>query len=708
MNFEKLLQERLSTKSFLLLSALCSPSDEELYNVLGTTKNDHQIQLIIDWSLTTKSKSEQFWNILRSIDEPNRYLQKFIGANGDKFVYDNFIKFAKTHLENPVVLQLFGTFNLVDDDLIEIFTLSNNLKIQHLLTNSQLQKLTDLNLITQEHSEISLKLIKVDAFYEVRRKMYIYQLTKDFTKLQASPEQILKHFKTLCTGDVSQQLMESFPITTGYHLFNVENFKQEKVPNIIKLLNEEPPIDNRPPPNLKKLKELINEDGEFSIDDELFKFFQSLIQSSSQLEYTHIILSSIDDFISTKQFDKLNRLLLALINTKDLINIILFQSGYSILYKLLDYIDFESFNSDDEFQELYSYCSIGLLTIIYIIEIFQINLSNFEINSFTISFLNNFYYRLIDNLTNNLPELDNDEQTIITNYNNLTIEWITALFNADEGLSDDLIKSLNIKQIYKFMPIIYKQAILATDIGSISFQMLNNGLDYLSQTFLLPITVCLIKWIKRNGNELQFKIDSIDSNVVNVIKEIINHNTNVVVDKNINFWDNFKTYDFNKFELLKNKKLETIYYIIQQTAFITEESKLFINVLISFVVSESISNENDKEYWKNQLTNNIPSSQAPPQESSFTSSIDNHYSSIFNDDQKDVDEIDEFFNEEDIEMKISTSEQLQKQFSIASKIDCFLYYFIKIKNSINVTNLYYNTVNTLVEKFIEEIDNFEI
>ncbi|KAI5954431.1 NUT1 [Candida jiufengensis] len=737
MNFQKLLQtstsEKLSSKSFILLSALCSPQEKELYDVLQNITNDHQIQLIVDWSLATKTNSENFWIKLAKIDESNKFLQKFLGVSAPDFSYKHFINYAKTHIENHVVLQLLGTFNPTDENLIELFEVASQpnvlyQKIKHLLSSSQTKRLMDLNLITsqeeEEEEQISLKLNKLDTYLEIRRKLWIYETTKSFIRLQITPERFLNHFKTLCTGDVSQQLLESFSIETkGYHQFNVQNFMSEKLPQILNLLGEDLPT-KKESPDLKKLNELINDSGsDFSLEDnQLFEYFKNLTQKSGQLDYSLTIINNIEEFINSKQYEKLNKLLLALINNKDLINIILFNTGCTLLYKLIDYIDFENFkiDSDDDFQELYSYASIGLLSIIYIIEIFEIDLTNLDLNTFTINFLSNFYYRLVDNLTNNLPEQidDDDDKTIVSNYDNLMIEWINALFNDsnDDGLSDELIKSLNVKQIYKFMPIIYKQAILATNLGSIDFGMLNNGLDYLSQTFLLPVTVCLVKWMKRNDNELLGKVleifKSIDPNISGVVNEIINHKIQQPVDKNSNIWDTIKYgSNFDKFDLLKYNKLEIIQYIIQETFSLSEESKLFVNILVSLVISDSITTKHDKEYWRNQLTTTTPSDEVPQIEKVFTSSIDYHFSSIFNDEQqKDVDEFDEFFtnNEEDIEMKIPTSESLQQLQSLTKKKNCFLYYFVKIKNSTTSSNLFHNTIKSINEKFLEEIDNWEI
>ncbi|KGQ83097.1 hypothetical protein MEU_05849, partial [Candida albicans P37005] len=189
----------------------------------------------------------------------------------------------------------------------------------------------------------------------------------------------------------------------------------------------------------------------------------------------------------------------------------------------------------ENFQDYYSYCGNLIISVITIVEIFQIDLSKLEIKlssgsseSFIIDYLNNFYYRMCDNLVNTEPtNCDNDDRIIIDNYNNLMIDWVNALFDdRNEGLSDELIKSLNIKQIYKIIPIIYRQGIIDTNNKKINWEILNNGLEYLSQPFLTPIIPIIIKSLLRDftiDNDLKFKI----------IRELIKDNNNNNNDERI-------------------------------------------------------------------------------------------------------------------------------------------------------------------------------
>ncbi|KAK6205066.1 mediator of RNA polymerase II transcription subunit 5 [Scheffersomyces amazonensis] len=287
-------------------------------------------------------------------------------------------------------------------------------------------------------------------------------------------------------------------------------------------------------------EKLININGEFTSLEEsgLISYCDSLptlleLSYKRQTELSLVVLDIMKDLIQSKQHEKLNRLLLSILNNIQLLNIIAFNSTpEKLLFLLIDFIDSEYYdvaNDDDEnFQESYSYCGVIILATILIIETFKIDLSCISFkNSFLIEYINDFYYRLCDNLTNQAPLAvkDNEEDSIIIiNYNNLLTDWVNALFDdSNDGLSDELIKSIGIKQIYKLIPIVYQQAIVATEFGKIDFKILTNGLDYLSQIFLIPCIISIIQWLLK---KIRISKQDNDSLFIKVLFEIIKSNNN--------------------------------------------------------------------------------------------------------------------------------------------------------------------------------------
>lgn len=802
-----LLQEaigkKLPQKSFILLLTLCTPNtDDDIQQIFHSSLTDEQIHLFVDWAVSSQSNCHMFWSNLSKAEEgiQVRFLQEVRREfNHRDYVYHEFTKYVFEYLNNHTsstdivneMIHLLGLMKETDSvDFVELFKLIKktgyNLQqtTRGVLTPEQLNHLAELNLIESESFEstpevgVSLDVTnKLDTYLEIKRKLWIYQITRDFNKLQLynDTSKFIHHFKTCVVNQanehIAQVLMQLFPFDVeGFHLFNVKNFILTKVPQILAELHvgsDQLAVPDqikqllvpKPEPDLKRLRDLLNTDPELTSFDEsgLVDYIAELSKRGSQEKVTETVLDSMREFIRTKQLEKLNRILLALMSNIEMINIILFHTNMSLLHILTDYVDFETFTTglDDDFQDVYSYCSVCVLSILLIIEVFQIDLSKIEINSYSVGFVNNFFYRLGDNLTNNTPlEKDEDDLTIIGNYNNLVTEWINALFDdSNDGLSDELMKSLSIKQIYKLMPVIYKQAIVARKLGKINNAILSNGLDYLSQPFLFPVIACLVKWMARDStdtelykevmlelvkpnigqstNPMSYAILNICGNDVLKlvddyrIRKVIHYRGKGVEDVS-NVWEKVKySSNFDQFDLLLHNKRDTIHYLIRELYTFQEtkdeNSKLFINLLVSMLILDSIETKDDVEYWKQELNK---TSQTQTEggngngngngEEYFSCTLDYHFSSIFNDDVDKDNDSDELLNSNndndndqvDIEMKAPSSEEMRTAQRQLVLRDSLLSHFRAIKDKTNHTNLFYKTVKILTDKILEELDNW--
>lgn len=256
---------------------------------------------------------------------------------------------------------------------------------------------------------------------------------------------------------------------------------------------------------------LMNINTEFTSLEEskLIEFFQSLPSTNlayltrKQEQLSKLAHSLVDSFVREKNNEKLSRFLLAMLNCLPVANYIFFnesQGPLNMLYKLITYIDGESFSVEDDdsnFQDTYAYFGIILSGVVSIAVFFGVDLHSVNMkSSYTVDYINKFYFRLCDDLTNQVKSSDEDESTIASNYNNLFGDWVNALFDvSNDGLSDDLLKSVNVKQIYKLIFIIFQRAVSARVVGSLSVSSLNNGVDYLSQNFLVPCSMEVIQWI---------------------------------------------------------------------------------------------------------------------------------------------------------------------------------------------------------------------
>ncbi|EGV65369.1 mediator complex subunit [Yamadazyma tenuis] len=238
-----------------------------------------------------------------------------------------------------------------------------------------------------------------------------------------------------------------------------------------------------------------------------------------QVDLISTMKNMMDLLVDEQSLEKLNRLLLILLKSPKLFQVFMFNlSDREIIFKLIKLLDNDSFklndNNEGSFQEFFSYFGVLLLFIMQCSE--YINMDFNMKNSFTSTYLHN--YNL--NYTNLTPvfneEVENDK-TIASNYNSLINDWINSLFDEAEGLSDDLIKSIDVKQVYQLIPLIYQQAVIAFINGKINLKILNNGLDYLSQNFLLPCSVSIVKWIL---SKISLKNKNLN-NYLTVLKEIM-------------------------------------------------------------------------------------------------------------------------------------------------------------------------------------------
>lgn len=246
----------------------------------------------------------------------------------------------------------------------------------------------------------------------------------------------------------------------------------------------------------------LEESGLIPYVSNLWRQFQ--YSDVKQRELTTTVVEFIDQFITNRSNDKLTRLLLLLTHTPATLSMVFVALDVlRLVYKLIKYVNtaFED-NDVNDYQEYCSQFGVILLCITQLVEYFELNRHpNFPTikSMFVIDYLNNFYYRLCDNLTVEVASSDEADEIIIANFTNHMNDWIRALFdvNNEEGLSDDIIKLVNVKQICKVIPLVYQQAIVAYNCGKIDIRVLNNGMEFLTQQFLVPCSLSILEWLTR-------------------------------------------------------------------------------------------------------------------------------------------------------------------------------------------------------------------
>lgn len=323
------------------------------------------------------------------------------------------------------------------------------------------------------------------------------------------PYDLRKHFLRSCIYHkivTLETFTKKFPEAADTLSLSLITHETEQLSHIDSLTSE---LNNK----------LLEVNTEFTSLEEsrLIEYFRSLSSSNllylkmKQQQLSKLSHNAVDTLVKDKSNEKLGRLLISMANNPAVSSIIFFHDPlgpWGLMNKLITYLDQESFRVDEDdsnFQDTYGYFGVILSGIISIAVHFDVDFKLIDVkDSYTINFINRFFYRHCDDLTTKVVGSDEDETTIVANYNTLLQDWINALFDvSNEGLSDDLIKSNNVKQTYKLITIIFQQAITANMLGALSTSGLNNGLDYLSQNFLAPCSLEIMEWLLSGIGPLQ-------------------------------------------------------------------------------------------------------------------------------------------------------------------------------------------------------------
>lgn len=517
-------------------------------------------------------------------------------------------------------------------------------------------------------------------------------------------------------------------------------------------------------------------------ESNLIEYFNEIpsrikLSMNKQVELVQNFENFIDILINELNFEKLNRLILLILQNDKLFNLFLFNlSNKTTIFKLIKLIDNEFFkiNDDNEsmFQEIYSYFGNLILFMMKISKF--INLEVLTKNSFCSQFLNNFNSNF-SNLTlyyNNENDENDENKTIIENYSNLINDWIQSLFNESEGgLSDEIIKSIDVKQINQLIPIIYQYSIIALVNNKIDKKIFNNGIDYLSQNFLLSCNLSIVNWLKLkielknkssnkyldvlidfinlidkvhldSNNELKissgillnmiyesivdFKNLNIDNKfILNKIETFEKNNDEFIEDINMNpkkLKLNGEMLTFESFEenlikcftgsVSKNNLLIIENYLQFDKSIINsllvnlnsnfksnnENLKYLVDFVIFFNLFNCIHSNEDKNFWIKKLNSSLHE-KTFQQDISFKSLMDNHYSSIFNDNNDDN------FNEDELFESISFEYSIKESNKYSLSLIEFFRTFDKFHNS---NEPFVKSLNMIHEKLLNDIVKFHV
>ena len=250
--------------------------------------------------------------------------------------------------------------------------------------------------------------------------------------------------------------------------------------------------------------------------------------AAQQTHLAALVENFVGSAIRERNNERLARLLLALLNALCTANLVFFcakRGPWMVLDPVIQYLDQEPFNADADdcgFQDMYASFGMIMCSVISIACFFGVNFADVTVSlSYSVDYINRFFYCLADMLTGAFAGSNDDDRTIVANYDYLVADWVAALFDVNnDGLSDELLKSVNVKQIYKFILIVFQQAIRARAVNVLDAASINNGIDYLLQNFLAPCSVAIVKWMAAQIGPAQPHSDA----VIDVLWKIVDNN----------------------------------------------------------------------------------------------------------------------------------------------------------------------------------------
>lgn len=220
--------------------------------------------------------------------------------------------------------------------------------------------------------------------------------------------------------------------------------------------------------------------------------------SRSKLGFAQTLCATLDSFIQSGNSSNLSRLLLAVCLDDGVVALLMSQfDPHHFVCKILIFMQsWKSSWDQNNYQEALVEFNALFLAIKYLTTHYHLEVKNLPLPP---EFSWTFLLKLLQggDLVFMNPDLENAFGDASSPINRLTNEWIRSIFNVGEGISDELIKSSSIEDCFILIPVIFKEALLALELNSITFESFSNGLEYFLQPFLIATTLCIFDSIKR-------------------------------------------------------------------------------------------------------------------------------------------------------------------------------------------------------------------
>lgn len=183
--------------------------------------------------------------------------------------------------------------------------------------------------------------------------------------------------------------------------------------------------------------------------------------------------------------------------------------------------------ADSEFETMTMFSSFtwSLLMLSVLSQNYDLSLVDVALQSSQLSTENSFSINFISKLPD-IPDVYLKDQTkgddpeMLTNSHKMVEDWLRDLF-VNGSISDSLLQSVDAKQLASLIPFIFKQVLLALEVGAVDdMSNLVGGFEYFLQPFMLVGLIKIVYWLEQYLYSL--RSDMINENLLEKVFTLLN------------------------------------------------------------------------------------------------------------------------------------------------------------------------------------------
>ncbi|GAV51549.1 hypothetical protein ZYGR_0AF00200 [Zygosaccharomyces rouxii] len=270
---------------------------------------------------------------------------------------------------------------------------------------------------------------------------------------------------------------------------------------------------------------------------QIFQNFEN-IPPTKQRNISNLLVEILQHALENLEFDRIAKIcsVLSFNFSHSLTSILSFSSPTKICEMLIKFVDVswdkfveprckELVESEYDTMNFFLSFSCSILLLIVIWQTYDFSLVDVVLNSPESSTENSFVISYLSKLpeipdTFLLDPKNSSDQDMRARSHQVVQNWLRDLF-VNGSISDDLLQSVDLKQLAVLVPFIFKQVLLTLEVGAIEdVSNLVGGLEYFLQPFMLIGLIKIVYWLEQYLYSL--KSESLDENLLEKLLTLLN------------------------------------------------------------------------------------------------------------------------------------------------------------------------------------------